>query len=635
MALKTLRIVLIGLSLFLTQCKGNTSSSVVQADKIEISPNPVNLVAGGDPVQLLAVLTQSTGGTDSDATFIWESEDPSIVLVDPNGLVVGLKIGVTRITARTDTLSGSAILGVVSPNAGAATVTLSGTALYEDKIFDKKGFTGALEKKPIRNAIIELIAIDGFVTIATGATNAFGDYELSGNNASRRGGLYLRVLSTLDAAHPIDLEIRNNPDEEALLAVTSVGIDDSTSNPFITSSEVFAKTTGVGGGFNILDVFQDASAFVRNAAPCPEPNTQCSLPLLKAYWEPGGTRGTYYRTPENFIFICGGGESEECRSFDPDEYDDSVIIHEFGHFVLNTFSKDLSPGGLHSLTENDQDIRLSWSEGWANFFSSAVRNSPLYVDTSGGGVLISFSLEDFSTHPTSTLIDMAHFTTSEIAVSGVLWDSFDPVETVLENDPLTLSFRDILQVVIHFPSVSTTSSMETFWLSFRSIQGPHLDNFYTVTRNRAMRFEEDNFEGSETALVLNGTSKQRHTLFLDTAAPDEDIIPFTVKTGGAYTVSTSRLTNGADTFLTIKEQNGTPVKENDNASNFLYTKCTNNLLTGLSNCPRNGPTSLSSSTSFVWNGEDNASLNAHVKSSSAAPPSAGRFGSYEIGLSSP
>jgi len=602
---------------------------------IEVSPNPVNLEVGGKPVQLLAILKNESGDTVPDATFVWESEDATLVSVDANGLATGLKVGVTRVTARSNTFSGSTTLGVVSPNKGASALTISGHAAYEDKVFGRTGFTGEIKNLAIPNAVIELVAIDGFVKIATGATNAFGDFKISGNNASRRGGLYLRVLSTVEPNHPVKLEIRNNPDDRAMHAFTSAGIDDSAADPFTQSSELLAKTKGIGGGFNILDALQKAATFVRDAGPCPEPNPDCNLPLLTAYWEPGGTRGTFFRTPENAIFICGGGDSEDCRAFDPDEYDDSVIIHEFGHFVLSRFSKDRSPGGLHSLIENDQDIRLSWSEGWANFFSSAVRNSPLYVDTSSGGVLISFNLEDYSTFPNSSLNTLARYTTSEIAVSGVLWDTLDPFEPATEIDPLTLSFKDIFQVVINFPAVSTTSTMESFWLSFQLTQSAKLGALQIVTQDRDMRFEHDTFEENETALIVNDATRQRHTLFQNHFAFDEDIIPFKVNKGVAYTVSTSHLTNGTDTHLSIKEQNGVWVKENDNHNNLIHTSCTNNFITGQSNCPRNGPTDLSSSASFTWNGENGATLNAHVKSSPVAPPSAGQFGSYDIRLTSP
>src|SRR5574341_543648 len=71
-------------------------------------------------------------------------------------------------------------------------------------------------------------------------------------------------------------------------------------------------------------------------------------------------------------------------SGDHDEFDDDVILHEYGHFMAFSFSKAAEAGGAHYLNDSTQDIRLAWSEGWATFLSAAVRNSPVMVNTRGG-----------------------------------------------------------------------------------------------------------------------------------------------------------------------------------------------------------------------------------------------------------
>jgi hypothetical protein len=63
---------------------------------------------------------------------------------------------------------------------------------------------------------------------------------------------------------------------------------------------------------------------------------------------------------------------------------------------------------------------LAWSEGWANFFSAAVRGTPIYLDSKGPGVpVVRFDLED-NVPPN----DRPGYW-SEASVDGLLWDLVD------------------------------------------------------------------------------------------------------------------------------------------------------------------------------------------------------------------
>ena len=57
-----------------------------------------------------------------------------------------------------------------------------------------------------------------------------------------------------------------------------------------------------------------------------------------------------------------------------------MIAHEYGHFLMASFSRESSPGGNHSFGEQ-LDPRLAWSEGWGNFFGAATTGSAHYIDT--------------------------------------------------------------------------------------------------------------------------------------------------------------------------------------------------------------------------------------------------------------
>ncbi len=644
-----------GLCLFLLSAcgGGGGGGGDGRLSQIVITPDIGNLTVA-ETRSFSAVGMTASGKELDNVSFTWQSLDTSIASIDANGVVTGNTIGVATIIvtgtlktgALTYTASNSATVGVHSPNSGQSNLTFSGTVSYEDKLYDKDGFTGTTELLPVRGTIINLVAIDGFTTIATGVTDNDGNFTFPNtdfpviDNSARRAGVYIQVVSKTAPNNPAQIEIRNNTTDEALLSLISSGFDDSIETTFTGRQVTATAPSDIGGLFNILDVFSMASELIQQSGgPCTPAADPCAPPLLTAYWEPGTAEGTYYDDELDAIFILGGGDSEG----DHDEYDDSVIAHEYGHFAVHHFSKDDSPGGAHFITDNTQDIRLSWSEGWGNFFSSAVRNNPIYLDTSTGGSF-SFSLEDYSAAPTpSSLNSAAIYTTSEIAVTGVLWDVFDDsaslVSPIMEpHDQTALGFGPIWQTVIQFPD-DKPATMERFWIQFMTLQTPSdADSLKAIMREREMKFfppDDDAFEADESTTALLENGAQGHSLYLNATDPtgDEDVIPFTVTAGTRYRLETIELKNGADTllFITNSPTSNTPIAglQNDNRNGRNHGSCGVNLL-GNNTCPDNDDTNLSSS--ITWTASNSETLYAHVQRSPNAPPSAGLLGSYKIQL---
>ena len=170
------------------------------------------------------------------------------------------------------------------------------------------------------------------------------------------------------------------------------------------SMHLIAQVQDRAGAFNILDsVCMGQEHVIGYGAARP--------PLLTCYWEQGSTDGTYYSPTGNSLHLLGS-------TSDTDEFDDAVIIHELGHYMADVYSIDTSPGGDHNWSEDHQDLRLSWSEGWANYFSSLVRNNPEYFDSYNGGVT-QLEIETPSHAATATGQD------TESTVHSVLWDLYD------------------------------------------------------------------------------------------------------------------------------------------------------------------------------------------------------------------
>jgi hypothetical protein len=64
---------------------------------------------------------------------------------------------------------------------------------------------------------------------------------------------------------------------------------------------------------------------------------------------------------------------------------DSVTAHELGHWVMSSYSTSPNEGGTHYLG-NPTFPGQAWSEGWATWFSAAIRNDSYYVDKQGGSM---------------------------------------------------------------------------------------------------------------------------------------------------------------------------------------------------------------------------------------------------------
>ncbi len=406
-------------------------------------------------------------------------------------------------------------------------------------------------------------------------------------------------------------------------------------------------------------------------------------PILTAVWQEQVGR-TFFITEESCatvgigvegdcIFVRGDGELffGEPIGEDRDEYDDDILLHEYGHFITHNFSFDTSPGGPHYLNDHTQDIRLSWSEGWATFFSSAIRRNPVNVDVGVTGIsLFAFSIESnsllFPPQEPGLLEGDAIYTTSEVAVASVLWDIFDGPTATEPFDRLSLGFGPIWDVLNGWnSSPPPQSTMEHFWESFLQFRPDLITTLGAITDERKMEFFPDACEVSDACnpSLINKADdnsfaratpaiigqSRRHTLF---PADDVDVMSFEAEPGKSYAIETLRLKNGADTYLEIFYDNGgqsAPLSDsagkpfvNDNPPETktgegcaqLRDDGQGNLK---SNCPNNETALASKITLSSFVPPDGCSvpcmLYAKVRRSPFAPPSTGRFGSYQFLIS--
>jgi len=329
---------------------------------------------------------------------------------------------------------------------------------------------------PIRNARVEVIDPDTGSVLSVSQTGQSGNFQVT---APVQSNCRVRVLSRMRDANV--LVVDNTNSNSLYAAVSDLAPGD-------TNSLVIARDSNrVSGAFNILEMLREGREMARYADPSQ------IVPDITVFWSPlnspnpGAAKeslgATYFDPRTKTISLIGD------RSIDSDEFDDSVILHEFGHFLASAFSRDSSPGGVHLLGDA-LDPRLAWSEGWANFFSSAVRNNPIFLDSYGpaGSKVLRFDLRDATPDG-----DKPGYW-SEFSVHSILWDLFgdksgdadsvpQPIQTIWSAFTVLKQDRQVylpyfLQHLAEHPELTTVVSTmaQSRSIDFHPDRKPNVSN---------------------------------------------------------------------------------------------------------------------------------------------------------------
>lgn len=292
---------------------------------------------------------------------------------------------------------------------------------------------------PARGVTVLAFDVDTDTMVATGTTDSTGHYSLSvPNNTNIKIRVVAQMVRTGNPPN-WNFSVKDNSNGNAGYAM------DGNSNCTRTGNETRNLTALSGwtgssysnprtaAPFAILDTVYDGMQLVLNA------NATLNFPALTLFWSPANsdsTIGTSYFDGSNGIYLLGD------QNVDTDEYDPSVIAHEWGHYIEEHFSRSDSIGGFHS-TGDFLDMRLAFGEGFGNAFSSMVRNDPVYADASGNQQSTGFGFNVES----ESVANPGWY--SESSVEKILYDLFDSTNDNTDADTLSLGFRPIWDVLIN------------------------------------------------------------------------------------------------------------------------------------------------------------------------------------------
>lgn len=280
---------------------------------------------------------------------------------------------------------------VSGPASTDGTVAIQGFATFDSVPNASSGRLdyGAITAKPIRGVLVEAVTDNGSRVLASGITSDTGAYALS---VPVNTTVQIRVRAQLQrsGAPSWDVTVRDNTSVGTpLYAINS---SDFSSGGSATLQRSIHAPSGWGGSsytaeraagpFALLDTIYTNIAKVLSVDPT------ASFPALRVFWSVNnvsssgnpavGQIGTTYfsvtSAGERAIYVLGNAGA------DTDEYDASVISHEWGHYYQSSFSRDDSPGGSHGGVDL-LDRRLAFSEGWGNAWSGIALGRSTYADS--------------------------------------------------------------------------------------------------------------------------------------------------------------------------------------------------------------------------------------------------------------
>lgn len=433
--------------------------------------------------------------------------------------------------------------------AAAATAdwTAGGRFQYTDRLYGLSGFTGTMAR-PVREADVEVFDVNTSQILASGATDANGDFSLLVTDSSTRD-VGVRILSSTTQTSSLNFSVIDDASGNTVYAYHDpsadvLGHDSSTPVSFGTMTMPaaignVATTDWSSQVFNVFDMgvlLADWIAAVDGARP------SVAYTVL---WNPtNGRGGSFYNGGSNNLSLS-----------DDDAYDDANILHEMGHYVEDEFGLSRNTGGTHFISDDDQDPRLAWSEGFATLVSNATLNfagrprPDLYSDRdsfspSGGGGF-AYSLESVVTGGA----------TNEQAVNAALYDMIDSSTTAdsspgSDDDPMANAQSGIWSVVEEMRARALPATqMDDFWDLWLELALGSVGDLQSVFVSHSIDYVTDAQEPNDTpstATVLTvGSAYQENTFYKGGSVPpgDEDWFRFSASAGTYYDIEVNGAAN--------------------------------------------------------------------------------------------
>lgn len=358
----------------------------------------------------------------------------------------------------------------------------SGRLLFDD-----------IYRAPVRGAQIEALGEDDSVIYST-VTSENGEYSVV---VPAGTPLRIRVWARIEDTDRGQWQARviDNTHHDATYAIRSKLIEAVETNTVINIHAASDwgnpayKTQRASAPFAILDALYDGFTMLSQVEHTifPELSVAWSPANIAVADDPGeGLIGSSYYTLKDGapkIYLLGHVDN------DADDYDRSVILHEFGHFVMDHISRSDSVGGGYSRGAA-LDLRVSFNEAISNVFAALIDQQPKYFDAYGNQQA-SVQVFDLELHDSQV---NGWYSTE--ALSWLIYDIVDDVDD--EGDSVSLGWKGLHEALtapstLEFPGAM---SIYSFLQTALSLNPDSADAIHSLAERHAI-FAEDAYGTGE------------------------------------------------------------------------------------------------------------------------------------------
>ena len=423
----------------------------------------------------------------------------------------------------------------VTVSEAAAVVTVSGIVSYEfvPPNNNCQGLNfGSIQTRPIRAATVQLIDAGGGNVIDSTVAADDGGYSFSNVDGNTDVRLRVRAELKRTGAPSWDVEVRDNVDTSpsppplgSRPLYVFDGANFNTGSADITRD--LTAMTGWGGSsytgtraaapFAILDAIYSGMQLVLTA------DANAVFGPMDAFWSINNTKTSpsdidagelptsFYRGDLDSLFLLGDAND------DTEEFDDHVVVHEWGHYFEDVFSRSDSIGGSHSIGQSI-DARLAFGEGWATGLAAMALDNPLYCDTSVPGTSGGFGID------TENNNSGAQGWFNEMSVATFLYDLWDTDAD--GTDANSIGFGPIFDTMTG-PQAATNAFTTIF--SFAAELRPMLNvaqRTFVDSQLSRENIETSNIDiwGSTQASITTSPNHARDVLPLYTTLPTDGTV---------------------------------------------------------------------------------------------------------------
>ncbi len=351
-------------------------------------------------------------------------------------------------------------------------ITVAATAQYYYRpISTTAGLSGNPVARGIAHAEVVVTNSSGTV-IQCSKTDAAGGISFQINKTA---GAYTIIVNSRAFNSALKASVLTDPSSNAVYAIskafslTGSEVTPLAAGTFYAFARIAESANMEGAAFHILYNLHLSNDYIRTQIG----DASFVAEKVSAFWKQGFNPGAYvgvasglsfYLQGQRELYILGG-MSGNTKTQDTDHFDDSVIIHEYGHFLEDVYSRSTSPGGSHN-GNFIIDPRLAWSEGWANFLQGAVitpsvpSRGSFYIDTIG------YSGDTSETGETGSMAIKF-----DLSVSGAATGP-DKVSVAGEGTFRELSVSRLLYKVITTTSIPFSAMWTAFTDTVNGVKAP-------------------------------------------------------------------------------------------------------------------------------------------------------------------